>query len=323
MRSQQTDVQNWAATLHREMSRFGLRGQRTVCPVCGERGTAATRWVTGSALKPLHVIHSRNGTVKRVCSVPTQSSRQIREEATVGASDLRKVLQRAKCFVLASGGNDSIALLSYLRDVANGNVADLTVVHVDTTVGIPEVTEYVKTVCSKLGMALSIVRPAKDYFQLVRECGIPSFRSRWCCRELKIVPVAEFLAREEGPKVVLDGIRAEESNVRANYLPIWLHPSFRCLSVSPLFRWSKAKVLEAVDKSGLPEGPAKVLGCSAECWCGAYKRRKHFLQLRELNPGLFEKLASLEEENLRGFTFIYENGRRTPLRELGPDRDPR
>jgi hypothetical protein len=37
------------------------------------------------------------------------------------------------------------------------------------------------------------------------------------------------------PKVVFDGTRAVESNVRTKYIPVWFHPSFECPSVSPIF----------------------------------------------------------------------------------------
>jgi 3'-phosphoadenosine 5'-phosphosulfate sulfotransferase (PAPS reductase)/FAD synthetase len=298
------------------MSPYHLRGVRVNCPVCGARGTAASRWVKGPTVKPVYVIHNRNGTVESVCGLDEEGADQIRPEVSVPKSDLRKILNGAKCFILTSGGKDSLAALVYTKREAEKVGAELRAIHADTTVGFPEVTKYVRKVCRQLRIKLSIVRPEKNFFDLAEDWGIPNFRFRWCCRELKIKPVHDFLAKIGGRKVVIDGIRAEESNLRAKYLPIWYHPSFKCLSVSPIFRWTRKQVEKYIGSADLPENPVRQLGCSAECWCGAYKTQSDFLKLREIKPELFDKLSDLEEQSPTGYTFLYKKGQRLPLRDL-------
>jgi 3'-phosphoadenosine 5'-phosphosulfate sulfotransferase (PAPS reductase)/FAD synthetase len=309
-------VSKWADKLHSIISPFHLRGIRVDCPICGERGTATSRWVKGPTVKPVYVIHNRNGTVESVCGLDEEKAKQIRPEVNVSKSDFRKILNGAKCFVLISGGKDSLATLVYTKEIAEEAGDVLRAIHVDTTVGFPEVTKYVRKVCRQLDVRLSIVHPEKNFFDLAEDWGIPSFRFRWCCRELKIKPVQDFLAKIPGRKVVIDGIRAEESNLRAKYLPIWYHPSFKCLSVSPIFRWTKKQVERYVDSTVLPENPVRQLGCSAECWCGAYKTRSDFLKLKEIKPELFERLSNLEEKSPTGYTFLYKKGKQLPLRDL-------
>jgi 3'-phosphoadenosine 5'-phosphosulfate sulfotransferase (PAPS reductase)/FAD synthetase len=298
------------------MSPFHLRGVRVECPVCGQRGAATSRWIKGPTVKPVYVIHNRNGTVESVCGLNEEQAEQIRPEAKVSKNDLGKILSGAKCFVLISGGKDSLATLVYTQKIAEEVGADLRAIHVDTTVGFPEVTKYVRKVCRQLGVSLSIVRPKVNFFDLAKDWGIPSFRFRWCCRELKIKPIQDFLAKICGRKVVIDGIRAEESNQRAKYLPIWYHPGFKSLSVSPIFRWTKKKVIKYVESADLPENPVRQLGCSAECWCGAYKTPSDFLKLKEIKPELFDKLSDLENRSPTGYTFLYRRGKQLPLREL-------
>jgi len=309
-------VSKWADKLHSLISPYHLRGVRVNCPVCGERGTATSRWVKGPTVKPVYVIHNRNGTVRSVCGLEEEEAEQIRPEVKVYKGDLRKILNGAKCFVLTSGGKDSLATLVYTKKIAEEAGVDLRAIHVDTTVGFPEVTKYVRKVCRQLGIRLSIVRPERDFFDLAEDWGIPSFRFRWCCRELKIKPIQDFLSKIPGRKVVIDGIRAEESNLRAKYLPIWYHPSFKCLSVSPIFRWTKKRVKRYVESADLPENPVRQLGCSGECWCGAYKTQSDFLKLKEIKPELFDKLSNLEEQSPTGYTFLYKKGQRLPLRKL-------
>ncbi len=309
-------VSKWADKLHSVISPFHLRGVRVNCPVCGERGTATSRWVKGPTVKPVYVIHNWNGTVKSVCGLEEEEAERVRPEVKVYKGDLRKILNGAKCFVLISGGKDSLATLVYTKKIAEEAGVDLRAIHVDTTVGFPEVTKYVRKVCRQLNVRLSIVRPENNFFDLAKDWGIPSFRFRWCCRELKIKPVQDFLAKIRGQKVVVDGIRAQESNQQAKYLPLWYHPSFKCLSVSPIFRWTKKQVKRYVESADLPENPVRQLGCSAECWCGAYKTQSDFLKLKEIKPELFDKLSNLEEQSPTGYTFLYKKGQRLPLREL-------
>jgi 3'-phosphoadenosine 5'-phosphosulfate sulfotransferase (PAPS reductase)/FAD synthetase len=309
-------VSKWADKLHSLMSPYHLRGVRVNCPVCGQRGTAASRWVKGPTVKPVYVIHNRNGTVESVCGLDEEGADRIRPEVSVSKSDLLKILNGAKCFVLISGGKDSLATLVYTKREAEKVGAELRAIHADTTVGFPEVTKHVRAVCRQFGIRLSIVRPEKNFFDLAEDWGIPSFQFRWCCRELKIKPVHDFLAKISGRKVVIDGIRAEESNLRAKYLPIWYHPSFKCLSVSPIFRWTRKQVEKYVESADLPENPVRQLGCSAECWCGAYKTESDFLKLKEIKPELFDKLSHLEEQSPTGYTFLYKKGERLPLRDL-------
>jgi len=204
----------------------------------------------------------------------------------------------------------------YLLEVAPRSREKLTAVHIDTTAGFPEVTRYVRRVCKKLGVTLKIVGPKRDYFELAKRWGIPGFQARWCCKELKVRPVRDFLAEVEGPKVVFDGIRAAESYLRSTYLPVWYHPDFRCLSVSPILHWSHDEVSQYVEASGLPKSPAAEFGCSAECWCGAYKKRKDFEQLLDVHPDIFDKLVEVEEAQRGRYTFLFEKGERVPLASL-------
>src|SRR4030042_237916 len=114
------------------------------------------------------------------------------------------------------------------------------------------------------------------------------------------------------PKVVFDGIRAVESNVRKQYIPIWYHPSFKCLSVSPIFYWSDEKVKTLINSNGLPKTLLNS-GSSTECWCGAYKTQTDFKKLYQLDRKMFRKLVKVEDENKNRYTFLYKDGKKIPL----------
>lgn len=97
--------------------------------------------------------------------------------------------------------------------------------------------------------------------------------------------------------MVFDGIRAAESRVRKEYIPIWYHPSFKCLSVSPIFDWSDHDVISYINSNGIPKTLLHSLGSSTECWCGAYKTETDFRNLYDLNKAMFNKLSKVEQHN--------------------------
>jgi 3'-phosphoadenosine 5'-phosphosulfate sulfotransferase (PAPS reductase)/FAD synthetase len=219
-------------------------------------------------------------------------------------------------FVLFSGGRDSLCTLDHVAGLARRMGVEVTALHANTTAGFPEVEEYVEHTCRVLGVALEVVTPEYDFFDIAKRWGIPGVRSRWCCDTLKIAPMRRFLAKIDGPKVVFDGIRAAESPLRATYTPVWFHPAFRSVCVSAIFGWSNERVDSYIERRGLPPNPTANLGTSGECWCGAYKRRPEFEALLDVHPGIFDKLVEVEEAQRGKYTFIYEDGERVPLSSL-------
>ncbi|MEW6614028.1 MAG: phosphoadenosine phosphosulfate reductase family protein [Thermodesulfobacteriota bacterium] len=306
----------WWQPIEETFAGISLKGLKVICPQCGEHGLVITRWIKGPVLKPIYILHIKWRKARKVCELSEEQSKGVRSEVSIFKSDIKRLLDSRKSFILFSGGNDSLATLSYLKDITKGVKSDLTAIYVDTTAGLPENAKYVKEVCKYLGINLKIVGPKVDYFTLAKKWGIPSFKYRWCCRELKIKPIEEFLSTIKEPKVVFDGIRAAESNARRQYIPVWYHPTFKCLSVSPIFYWSNEQVISYVNSNGIPKTFLHSLGTSTECWCGAYKTKSDFEKLFNLDRDMFYKLVEVEEENKGRYTFIYENGQKISLKEL-------
>ena len=293
-----------------------LRGLQVYCPKCHRSGTLTSKWVKKSAVKPVYICHSNGNGYFKACELIEERAKAARKETTLTRDDVKKLLRMGKPYVLFSGGKDSLCLLEYMRGLAQSLGIQITALHGDTTAGFPEVEEYVKKVCKKLKVPLVTVRPQHDYFETAKRWGIPGVRSRWCCETLKVAPMRRYLSTVEGPKVVFDGIRAVESNIRATYVPVWYHPAFKCISASPLFRWSDQKVQKYIKQHNLPKSPAAELNTSAECWCGAYKCRGDFEALFDVHRDIFDKLVEVEKAQRGKYTFLYENGERIPLSSL-------
>lgn len=295
---------------------MNLQGLQVHCPKCSQIGIPGPKWVRGPKIKPVYVFHKNGQNEVDACLLDKNEAEQVREQVTLEEEDTKTLLRSADVYVLFSGGMDSLCALDYLARIASNIGREMTAIHVDTTAGFPEITTYVKTVCEELRITLKIVQPQIDYFTLAKKWGIPGINCRWCCRELKIRPIMDFLAEKDNPKIVFDGIRAAESSIRAKYLPVWFHPSFDCLSVSPIFHWSDENVHSYIERRKLPMSSAFELGISGECWCGAYKSKANFKELYRLHPEIYYKLMEVEENNKHGFTFIYENGERISLKDL-------
>ncbi len=306
----------WWEPIEFALNEIDLEGLKIICPLCKEIGFVVSRWIKGPTLKPIYILHLEEGKKGRICEINKEQSKNIRSKVSILEDDIKRLLTSRKSYVLFSGGKDSLATLYYLKEIAKAVNTKLTAIYVDTTAGLPENTDYVKKVCDYLEVTLEIVRPKIDYFTLAKEWGIPGFKYRWCCRELKIKPIAEFLSSIKEQKVIFDGIRAVESSIRKQYIPIWFHPGFKCLSVSPIFHWTNQEVVSFINSNGIPKTILHSMGTSTECWCGAYKTEKDFVKLYELNKDMFYKLVEIEEGNKSGYTFLYKDGQKKTLRSL-------
>lgn len=293
-----------------------LCGLTVVCPICRRPGTAFSKWVRGASEKPLYICHVNGKGLLRACLLESDQAANVKRELSLYSDDVRKLVRMGKPFVLFSGGKDSLCLVAHMRRVARAARRSITAIHADTTAGLPEVETYVRTVCAQLGVELAVVRPDRDFFETAKKWGIPSPRSRWCCDTLKVRPMRRYLDSVDGPRIVFDGIRAAESRIRAAYTPVWYHPAFRCLCVSPIFYWSDEQITRYIHQRKLPESPAAKLGMSAECWCGAYQSREDFEALLSIHPGIFERLVEVEKAQRGKYTFVFDNGKQVPLVQI-------
>jgi phosphoadenosine phosphosulfate reductase len=250
------------------------------------------------------------------CELDGEQAARVKEKLCLFSEDVMKLIRLGRPIALFSGGKDSLCLVARMSVLAKAARRDLTAIHADTTAGFPEVESYVKKVCAQLSVPLTVVRPQRDFFETAKRWGIPSPRSRWCCKTLKVAPMRRHLQTIEEPKVIFDGIRAAESTSRAKYTPVWYHPTFKCISVSPIFYWSDEQIKQYIHRNNLPESPAVKLNTSAECWCGAYQGKEDFEALLSTHPDIFDKLVEVEKAQKGKYTFLFENGQQVPLVQL-------
>jgi len=243
----------------------------------------------------------------------------MRDEITTDR--ISDIIQHKQPIVLFSGGKDSLATLSYVKELADEVDVDTLALHVWTGVTLPGVEDYIRRVCRQLRVGLVVIRPKTDFWEFARDVGFPSRTWRWCCRQLKVEPLKDYLRACREPKIIFDGRRKAEWTRRKKTRNYGWDRVTRCWWISPIFFWSDSRVQAYLMERDLPISPVyRVLNCSGECICGAFAHKRSFMKLRANYPEFFERLVQLEAERRVGYTFLFDGNKRTPLRELKKQR---
>lgn len=239
-------------------------------------------------------------------------------ESTVAEIEKLVGQNGARAYVLFSGGKDSLTALHLVIEACKKSAKNTVAVHADTTVGIPDNLDYISQICERLRVPLVIVKPKVDYFTLAKKKGLPRFRARWCCGELKVKPLASYFSEVEDEKIVFDGIRGEESKIRSAMTKLSWHKRFSCHIFHPILEWSANDVLNYLSYLGLPQNPlyGKGFRRACECWCGVFKGVNEFKLLRDSYPEFFKKLVQLEASMRNGGSYLFRKGKKIYLREL-------
>lgn len=121
-----------------------------------------------------------------------------------------------KVVVSWSGGKDSQASLIWaVRKYGANNVQ---AVFCDTGWEHELTLKHVREVCSLLFVELIILRSKKyeGFVDLAKKRGrFPSTKARFCTQELKVIPFIDWILDHFEDRIIIQGIRAEESTSRA------------------------------------------------------------------------------------------------------------
>lgn len=129
----------------------------------------------------------------------------------------------------------------------------------------------------------------------------PGAKSRFCTTILKLRPMRDFVAEVVDELVIAAGVRAEESEKRAN-MDAWGFDDFmgryRWL---PIQGWTAAQVFECHDRHGVPPNPLYLKGCSrVGCWPCIFARKAELAVIAKDEPAR-ERLKSIEASSGRTF----------------------
>jgi hypothetical protein len=208
-----------------------------------------------------------------------------------------------------SGGRDSAALAVHMAQTRPE--IELEYFFTDTGKELPEVYEYLGRLEGFLGRPIERLNPDRDFDFWLRQYKsfLPSPRTRWCTRQLKIRPFEQWLwpALDDGDKVVsYVAIRSDE-NYREGYSST--HPN---LSVSLPFREEgidKAGVIDILEASGLGLPSYYEWRSRSGCTFCFFQQKIEWVRLMERHPESFEEAKSYEKNAIEhGSPFTWSQG---------------
>lgn len=208
-----------------------------------------------------------------------------------------------------SGGRDSAALAVYMRQ--HYPELKLEYFFTDTGKELPEVYEFLGRLEGFLGQTILRLNPDRDFDFWLREYGhfLPSASTRWCTRQLKLLPFRQWLrpSLDAGHRITsYVAIRADE-DYRQGF-----EPTQENLKVNYPFREAsidKQGVIELLEASGL--GLPKYYNWRSRSGCTFcfFQQKIEWVNLKRNHPDAFEEAKRYEKSALEhGSPFTWSHG---------------
>ena len=201
-----------------------------------------------------------------------------------------------------SGGKDSAALAVYMRD--NYPELDIAYYFSDTGKELPEVYDflykletYLGRPIFKLGLTDERTNTGYDFDHWLVEYGyfLPSARTRWCTRMLKLKPFEQWIKPhlDAGKRVIsYVGIRADEPYRQG------LIPTHKNIEVRLPFRddgVDKRQVIETLKRSGLGMPSYYDWRSRSGCTFCFFQQKMEWVNLKKIHPEKFEEAKKYEK----------------------------
>jgi 3'-phosphoadenosine 5'-phosphosulfate sulfotransferase (PAPS reductase)/FAD synthetase len=228
--------------------------------------------------------------------------------------------REARHVVPLSGGKDSTALAVYLAQ--HYGHLPFEYVFADTGAELPETYEYFERLQHVLGVEVTRVS-ALDLFDVREKPGrgafdialyehfagfLPSPRSRWCTRILKIAPFEQHIGSARAYSYI--AIRGDEN--RAGYLGTGTKPVVMSErpNITPVYPFKDdgitlADVQQILEASGLGLPKYYEWRSRSGCYFCFYQQIGEWQGLRERHPELFDRAKAYETmKNGRKYTWV-------------------
>lgn len=208
-----------------------------------------------------------------------------------------------------SGGRDSAALAVYMRQ----NHSDLPIEYFFTDTGkeLEEVYTFLDRLEGFLGQPIARLNPDRDFDFWLREYKhfLPSPRTRWCTRQLKLRPLEQWLKPDLEAGVVVHSyvaIRADEPS-REGYQAT--HPNMQVHFPLRKAGIDRAQVIEILESAGVGEPDYYTWRSRSGCTFCFFQQKIEWVRLKREHPDAFEDAKRYEKTAMEhGSPFTWSAG---------------
>lgn len=208
-----------------------------------------------------------------------------------------------------SGGRDSAALAVYIRE----NRPELPIEYFFTDTGkeLPEVYVFLDRLEGFLGKPIERLNPDRDFDFWLREYNhfLPSPRTRWCTRQLKLRPLEQWLRPDLAAGVVIHSyvaIRSDEparEGYQSTHPNMQVHLPFREEGID------KKGVIDILSSSSVGEPEYYSWRSRSGCTFCFFQQKIEWVRLMSKHPGAFEDAKSYEKSaQEHGSPFTWSQG---------------
>ena len=208
-----------------------------------------------------------------------------------------------------SGGRDSAALAVYMRETHPE--LDIEYFFTDTGKELEEVYRFLDRLEGFLGKTITRLNPDRDFEFWLREYNhfLPSPRTRWCTRQLKLRPLEQWLRPDLDAGVVVNSyvaIRADEPHregYQATHENMRVHLPLREAGID------RAGVIETLVSAGVGEPEYYSWRSRSGCTFCFFQQKIEWVRLSREHPDAFEEAKQFEKTALsHGSPFTWSQG---------------
>jgi len=199
-----------------------------------------------------------------------------------------------------SGGKDSTALAVLLHQ----EVPQMEYFFCDTHKELPETYEYLERIEARLGIKIVRLSAERGFDNWLDIYGgfLPSPRSRWCTKQLKIIPLEKFIGEDETISYI--GIRADENrdgyiSTKPNITPVYPFKEKNLV---------KADIIQILEDSGIGMPSYYRWRSRSGCFFCFFQRKYEWVMLAEEHPDLFDEAVRYEQEHKDGREYTWTQG---------------
>ena len=197
-----------------------------------------------------------------------------------------------------SGGRDSAALAVFMRET----YPDLEIEYYFTDTGkeLKEVYDYLYRLEGFLGRPVVYLNPDRDFDFWLKEYGhfLPSPRSRWCTRQLKLRPFEKWIKPDLDSGNFVHSYVAIRSDEPARTGMITTDPNLKIHFPFRQHRIDKSAVIDLLEGSGLGLPEYYKWRSRSGCTFCFYQQKIEWVRLKSEHPEQFEEAKSYEKTAL-------------------------